>query len=571
MDQTSPQFMRALRDFRRARQRAILEQIIANLKNESDDLLDFDEVREKLHAEESISQGLQEIPLDAIVGSVGRYRDFTRSFLPRRDTGQTRWASVKTALEASAFPPIAVYQIGDVYFVLDGNHRVSIARQSGAQTIQAYVTEVKTKVPLSPDMQPDDLICQAKYADFLEETQLDKSHPDADFMVTAPGQYRVLLQQIQQHQRKLTRQTGEAVSLPHAAALWYTDVYLPLIELIRERGILHSFPDRTETDLYTWLVAHREELSKSLGWDVASEAAALDLVSRFSATPAKLMERVKNRILEALTPEPLEAGPTPGEWRQEHLQADRLFRDILVPLSDKETGWRTLEQALTLAQREGGRLHALHVAANSSIEQGQLESEFERRCSDASVEGDFAVASGELVERIFEAGRWADLIVYAIAHPPQEQPLARLSSDFNTLIRQTPRPVLVVPGATSQMHSALLSYDGSPKAKEALFIAAYIASRWEISLTVLTVIDNFNIETAVLDDARQYLKSRDVEATFVTAQAPVTDAIVTTATKHNSDFLIMGGYGFKPLLEVVLGSTVDEILRLHRWPVLICR
>ena len=100
---------------------------------------------------------------DAIVGSVGRYADFTRSFLPRRESSARRWAAVRTALpDVAAFPPITVYQVGEAYFVLDGNHRVSVARQAGATHIPAYVTEIETPVPLTPDARPDELICQAK-------------------------------------------------------------------------------------------------------------------------------------------------------------------------------------------------------------------------------------------------------------------------------------------------------------------------------------------------------------------------------------------------------------------------
>ena len=118
MEQDSPQYLAALRDFRRARQRALLERILARLSRRSADLLDYDEVREKLHAGGATQRGLQEIPLDAIGGSVGRYTDFTRSFLPQRKSVARRWASVKSSLpDVRDFPPITVYQIGEVYFI----------------------------------------------------------------------------------------------------------------------------------------------------------------------------------------------------------------------------------------------------------------------------------------------------------------------------------------------------------------------------------------------------------------------------------------------------------------------
>ena len=106
--------------------------------------------------------GLRDIPLDAIVGSVGRYKDFTRKFSPRRGVAEERWARVKAITEhAGGLPPIEVYQIGDAYFVIDGNHRVSVARQQGSPAIEAYVTNVDTKVLLDPSDPPDDFLINA--------------------------------------------------------------------------------------------------------------------------------------------------------------------------------------------------------------------------------------------------------------------------------------------------------------------------------------------------------------------------------------------------------------------------
>ena len=145
-------------DFRRARLRAKLERIVAFLAGRSSELLRYKEVRRKLGGTNQVERGLQDIPVDAIVGSVNRYRDFTRHFLPKQDEDAARWVGVRVAMASLAgLPPIEVYQIGQVYFVLDGNHRVSVARQLGSSHIQAYVTEVETKVPLTPDVRPEDL------------------------------------------------------------------------------------------------------------------------------------------------------------------------------------------------------------------------------------------------------------------------------------------------------------------------------------------------------------------------------------------------------------------------------
>ena len=157
---------------------------------------------QKLHLGGRAERGIQTIPVAAIVGSVGRYTDFTRTFLPRRSNDQQRWAGVKAALvddNGAGLPPIDVYKVGEVYFVLDGNHRVSIARQEGLTHIDARVIEVRSPVPLTPDIQPDDLIIKAEYAEFLDHTRLNELRPQADFSVTAPGQYEKLNEHIAVH------------------------------------------------------------------------------------------------------------------------------------------------------------------------------------------------------------------------------------------------------------------------------------------------------------------------------------------------------------------------------------
>jgi hypothetical protein len=141
-------------------------------------------------------------------------------------------------------PPIEVYQIGEAYFVRDGNHRVSVARELDAPTIQAYVTEVRTKVPLSPDDQPDDLILKAEYADFLEQTQLDKLRPGANLSLTVPGRYRTLQEHIAVHRYYMGLDQEREIPYEEAVTHWYDEVYLPVVQVIQERGILRDFPER---------------------------------------------------------------------------------------------------------------------------------------------------------------------------------------------------------------------------------------------------------------------------------------------------------------------------------------
>lgn len=572
-------FHGAIEDFRRARRRAALQKILARLRGRSDELLAYEDVRQMLKAEETVPQGLQRIPLDAIVGSVGRQADFTRTFLPRRASNEERWARVKFAMDyAGGLPPIEVYQVGDAYFVLDGNHRVSVARQAGESHIDAYVTEVKTKVPLTPDDQPDELICKARYADFLERTRLDELRPGANLYLTVCGRFRDLEEEIEIYRYLLAAEKEGEVLLEEAAVHWYDKAYLPVVQTIRERGILRDFPGRTETDLYLWLVRWQEELEKELGWQVETGTAALEMAAKESPRPQRILARMSEKLREVVMPQGLEAGPEPGQWRQERVAARRmqgLFIDILVLIEETDQAWQALAQALRVAELEEGQLRGLHVAESreglAPAQRQALEAEFERRCREADIEGQIAFEQGKTTRKISaERARWTDLVVVKLDYPPGVMAVDRLNSPVGRLIRRSARPLLVVPERASRLARPLLAYDGSPNAREALFVATYMAADWAVPLTVLTVSEAERADQATLAEAQAYLESYGLKAVYLNKTGPVAEMILQTAAEQDSDLIIMGGYGFSPMLEVVLGSAVDQVLRESERPVLIC-
>jgi hypothetical protein len=411
----------AIEDFRHARQQAVLKEIIARFTGEPVELLDFDEVRRKLKAQTVIYRGVHDIPLDAIAGSVNRYKDFTRNFLPRANVGMDRWARVELAASSSGgVPPIEVYKIGDVYFVKDGNHRVSVARQFGARGIHARVEEVLTRIPLASDVTPDDLILKAEYADFLERTQLTEIRPQADLELTAPGQYAKLEEHIAVHRYYMGLDLKRDISYEEAVAHWYDSVYLPIAQIIDRTGILRDFPSRTEADLYLWIAEHRAALEGDLGRSIRPEAAARDLASQFS--PKRSASRIGEKILSVLRPKTLETGPSTGEWRKEKLASTleaSLFLDILVPVNGRQDGWCALQQAIEIAKLEDARLHGLHVVPSDVIKESPeaqaVEAEFDRRCQEAGVQGKLAFAVGEVSQRICEQARWNDLVVWRLS------------------------------------------------------------------------------------------------------------------------------------------------------------
>jgi nucleotide-binding universal stress UspA family protein len=570
-------FATAVQDFQRARSQAALQELLARLTGKPTELLSYEEVRQMIRASGVVSRSLQEIPLGAIVGSVGRYNDFTRTFLPRQDSDQERWSRVMVAvLDAAGVPPIEVYQIGDAYFVHDGHHRISVARKLGNTHIQAYVTEIRSKVPLSPDTSPDELILKAEYVDFLESTQLDKLRPEADLSVTLPGQYQKLLEHIEVHRHYLGLEQERHIPYEEAVAHWYDNVYWPVVQLIRDQGILHSFPERTETDLYLWIAKHRADLEEGLGWEIPYSTAAIDLTDQFGSRSGGIIGRIGRRVLDVVVPDELEAGPAAGQWRQERVEERPepcLFVDILVPVSSEDVGWTALEQAIEVARREDGRLRGLHVVADETLldgpEANQMRDRFRWRRGEVGFEGDLLVEAGPVGRIICDRARFADLVVVSLAHPPGSGPLARLGSGFRNLVRRCSRPILAVPGEVSPLSKALLAYDGSPKAREALFVATYLAGHWQMPLVVLWVAEAA-AEPDLLNEARQYIEGHGLSAMFTHGQGDVAATILATAAEQGCDWLIMGGYGINPVVEVVLGATIDQVLRASDKPVLIC-
>ena len=574
-------FQNALADFHRARQQAALQEIIARLRGKSTELLPYDEVSRKLKAAGRAERGLREIPLVAIVGSVGRTTDFTRSFLPRQDSDERRWAGVKAVAEdlaQASLPPIEVYQIGEAYFVLDGHHRVSVARQMGLTHIEAVVTEVRTRVPLSPEAQPDELIVKAEYADFLESVRLDQLRPEADLSVSVPGQYAKLENHIEAHRYFMEIEQGRDVPFEEAACDWYDQAYLPVVRSFREKGLLRDFPGRTEADLYLWVSEYQLDLREELGWQIKPEVAASHLAAQVSARPGCRAARVGARILNAVLPSALEDGPAPGRWRQAKLTArylERLFADMLVPVSGGEAGWQALEQALVVARREGAQVHGLHVVASDDQKESgaaqAVQLEFNRRCEAAGMPGSLALETGEVVAKICDRALLTDLVVLNLAHPPPPQLLARLDSGFRAIIRRCARPVLAVPGVSTPLERVLLAYDGSLKSKEALFVATYLAELWKTVLIVVTVAEPGRAIYDAVTYARKYLVWHEVEARFIDESGSAPQAILKSAEEHGCDLIIMGGYGSAPMVEVVLGSSVDQLLREAHVPMLICR
>ncbi len=572
------EYIRALEDFRNARAKARLQHLWAAVTGKSTDLLPYDEISKKMHARGLSSKGLKEIPVDAIVGSVNRYQDFDRDFLPLHDVDMQRWASVKAMMTSpggSGLPPIRVYKISDAYFVLDGNHRVSIAREMGFEFIEAYVTEIRTRVPIKPDDSPEDIILKAEYVDFLEETNVDKIVPEEDFKLTFPGQYETLKEHIRVHRHYMGNEQQREIPWEEAVRGWYNNVYKPIVDIIREHNILQEFPERTDTDLYIWVLDHQTYMEEKLGWSIKPEKAASDLVNKQGKRLIRVARRVGEKVLSSLIPKQLEDFSSPGEWHeQRRVDHENLFSDILVAMSGSAESWIALEQAIVIAKLEGADVRGLIVEEDPEppkINQYDISQAFVERLNQAGIHGNLAFAQGEVADTICDRAQYNDLVVLKLRFPPSPNLFLKLQSGMRLILRRSSRPILVVRDQVSPMNHLLLAYDGSPKGKEALFVSAYFASRYDIHLTVLVVDYDEEQGRELLAEAEDYLGNCCLNSIFRQHSGIVSKVILEVSEEESADMIIMGGYGLSPILEAIFGSNVDNVLRGTPIPVLICQ
>jgi ParB-like nuclease domain len=259
--------IRAGEDFDAARFRAFRRAILRTLTRQARGLLSMDEVLKAAGMEGRSFVGEHEIPLDRVVGSAAppaKAGDFDPGFLPIDRRLRDRWTRVYRAMvEGGELPPIDVYKLGDSYYVIDGHHRVSVARSLGRDTINGRVIEVKTRAPLGPHVDGAALLRAAEYASFLEATQLDKVRPEARLECSRLGRYDEIFNHILGHRYFLGLERGREVPVAEAAASWYDNVYLPVAEVIRSHNVLDQFPGWTEADLYVEITRRWLELSEA--------------------------------------------------------------------------------------------------------------------------------------------------------------------------------------------------------------------------------------------------------------------------------------------------------------------
>lgn len=263
-----------------ARRREAYRRLARAVRGEGQEsLLDLDEVRGRLRLFDQAYVGIEPIPVDLVVGTASRSRDFDRGFRPRDEQVRERWRRIEQAFPAGDFPPIVVYRVGQAYFVVDGHHRVAVARHRGVDYIDAEVTELHSRIPLPPDADIGRLILMEQEARFMEDSALERARPEARIECTRPQGYVELLELVRSHGYGLIQGSGRVVPPEEVAADWYDRAYLPVVEAVHREGLPEDFPDAPDGDLFLWVSERRRALT-STGGDPSVEEAIREVRPR---------------------------------------------------------------------------------------------------------------------------------------------------------------------------------------------------------------------------------------------------------------------------------------------------
>ncbi len=279
----------AEQDFNKAKLHAWIDSLRGIVHSQAGQLLAFHDIKNLVKPGGERYLGMKAVPIASIVGSEDRYRDFSHHFFPKREHLRNRWKSIDRAyLSDVILPPIKLLKIGDLYFVRDGNHRVSVALSQGMYSIDAEVIELTTELHIKLNATRDDIlkaVLEWERRRILNQTGLESIIPVETIEFTAPGRWHELLNHIEGHKYYLSLEQNKEVTFQDAARSWYDSLYISILKIVRNENILPRFPGRTEADLYIWIIKHWHSLKEQYGSAYPLDKAA----SEYAASHGKDM------------------------------------------------------------------------------------------------------------------------------------------------------------------------------------------------------------------------------------------------------------------------------------------
>ena len=284
-------------DFLKARNKALMNELQHFLKPEESYMISFKEIKALVKPQNETYLGMKVIPVAKIIGSEGRYNDFDNQFFPKNMYLKERWAHVDEAIiKDIVLPPIKVYELGGLYFVRDGNHRVSVAKAKGVDMIDAEVVSLQTEIKLLPVRSLAGMLKQIinyEKRNFYFETNFGDITDYWCLDFSSAGQYDVIYNHILTHKYFLNERQTDEIPLADAVLSWFDTVYMPIIACAKKYRIMQYVKKRTESDLYVWITRYYEDLKKRYSDYIPIDTVMLDLRNEYKFS---FFKRLLNRI-----------------------------------------------------------------------------------------------------------------------------------------------------------------------------------------------------------------------------------------------------------------------------------
>ena len=287
-------------DFTKARNKAFFNELQHLLNPEETKMISFKQIKSLLKPQNQTYIGMKTIPISKIVGSEGRYKDFDNQFFPKSSFLKERWEHVDEAvIKDIVLPPIRVYELGGLYFVRDGNHRVSVAKSKGVEFIDADIISLQTEIKLSPVRTLQGMIKQIiswEKKNFYFETNFGDITDFWCLDFSLPGQYDIIYQHILTHKYFINQGISEEIPIEEAIISWYSLVYLPVVKTI-EKYKITRYVKATESDLYVWIITFWDDLKHKLGDEVELDTIVKDISLEYKSKPFMRLRNAIGRLI----------------------------------------------------------------------------------------------------------------------------------------------------------------------------------------------------------------------------------------------------------------------------------
>lgn len=566
-------------DFDKARNKALWQSVTKLLTGKNIDLVQYDEVRKRLAKTINKPTELREIPIKDIVGTLSRGADFSRTFLPRYEFDKNRWVRVMIANQnESGIPPIDVYQIGNVYFVIDGHHRVSVLRSLGADYVMANVRVINPDVPITSEDSPEEIILKTERQSFLDLTFLDKVIPDAGIYLSQPGTYQDLFEHIAVHRYLMGIDRNQAISMEDAVQHWYEKIYLPVIRVFRAMNIMNEFPDKTEADLFLWFENNQAELKQVYG----DQLRLSSLVWRFDETHGRksrnLFEKIKRGVALIFSSDMSDWGIQTGEWRRELIEGDSspILGRMMISLRDFNQDEEYLRSAIRFSKQYEAWLGIVHVVKRSTV----IETEWmdknrrkiEKMLADEEVKGRLFILKGNLLRNLSERAFWSDISIFRMHYRPPQLGIKSLSEGWNSIFVRIPGPIFVTGNLIPErIRHIVVGYASTPKSREALHFAVPLARLNQAKITIVIAGENQNARKKALEEITALATEFDQEFDFIEKAQPVELALTETVRQTQAELIVIGGYSKSFFRRFFMKSTIEKVLSITTTPVIVCK